>query len=551
VNRAALTAGDDGQALIVVAIAMFVLMGALVLTLDWGYGLANRRAMQNEADAATLAASRLLATSYEASLPHFTASQEDVWCAAKAAADANRADRPTDSVETVQVSFSTDNVSFTPDPPLSLVSNCSAIPNGADVPDGTLYVRVRASVSYTSIFGIIDRRQIEAAGSARARLTAAAVVRQLQPMNVPAPYFPYGAPGLGLSGSRTAPNVALWPIVVRYSNWDQACPSLRLVWTGGGSGGGCGVGVTDENFFVSLAHWSPHEFDPGDPSAHRHQLLTESDFSATANTDHGPRGTAPVPNTGPGWCRPDGLWDSNGFARGPESVRLTAQCDVPNWFNYGFGGALSVGTNWDLSDPGWNSFENRRPPPQLTPVASRSSCDSLPTWVTATGDPGWFAPSCSPGGPATRGDWIETLPIDDSLGVNESVAGAGISSFIARYGRDVPGGGDKYVVVNIFLWDCAQQYVGPFGADDAWQLLGDPGDCASSIPTNSVDRVHLLAAVPMTIRGNDVQMAGTHLHLTAEWGDIFGDAGVCARTPTPAGCDLNPLMNSAFLVPDE
>jgi len=32
--------------------------------------------------------------------------------------------------------------------------------------------------------------------------------------------------------------------------------------------------------------------------------------------------------------------------------------------------------------------------------------------------------------------------------------------------------------------------------------------------------------------------------------DVFGDAGGCASLPTPPGCQLNPLMNSAFLVPD-
>ena len=39
----------------------------------------------------------------------------------------------------------------------------------------------------------------------------------------------------------------------------------------------------------------------------------------------------------------------------------------------------------------------------------------------------------------------------------------------------------------------------------------------------------------------------------AFWGDAFGDAGDCQRSQnwSSSACALNPLMNSAFLVPDE
>jgi Flp pilus assembly protein TadG len=521
--------GEEGQALVVVGAAMVVLMGALVLTLDWGYGFASRRTMQNEADAAVLAAGRLLATNYRASLP-FAASQEQVWCAAKAAADGNRANRPTGSVETMQVSFSSGNGSFTPDPPLSVV-DCGAMPTATDVPNDTRYVRVRVNVTYASLFGIVERRQVQAAGNARARLTAGAAVRPLLPLNVP-PGNPnrYGTPGVGLSGAWTAPNVAMWPIVVRYSNWDDASAATPLSRSGVS---------TDANFFVSLSHDSPRETSPA-----RHQLITESDYTGTGDIAHGWRGTSPITNTGPGWCRADGLWDTFGFA----NVRNSAQCDVPNWFNYGFRGSLSVGTNWSLSDPGWNSFESGRTPPQLTPRKDRSSCDALPKWMIPI-----TAPSCAPGAPSTIGDWVEVVPRSGANGVDQQQVHDRIISFIERYGRDA-GGGDKSVVVNIFLWDCAQRYDGPAGAANAWVRLGDPKDCAEIDPgdMSSIARVHLLAAVPMTILRSEVVMAGPALRLTGRWGDIFGDAGVCARVPTPAtGCDLNPLMNSAFLVPDE
>jgi len=54
---------DGGQALIIVGLAMVVLLAALALGLDWGYGLTQRRVMQNAADAASLAAGKQLAVS--------------------------------------------------------------------------------------------------------------------------------------------------------------------------------------------------------------------------------------------------------------------------------------------------------------------------------------------------------------------------------------------------------------------------------------------------------------------------------------------------------
>src|SRR5512135_2747214 len=56
---------DAGQAMIFVAIAAVVLLGALALAVDWGYGLAQRRVMQTSSDAAALAVGRLLATSVQ------------------------------------------------------------------------------------------------------------------------------------------------------------------------------------------------------------------------------------------------------------------------------------------------------------------------------------------------------------------------------------------------------------------------------------------------------------------------------------------------------
>ena len=145
---------DDGQALVVVGAAMFVLLGALILTVDWGYGFATRRAMQNEADGAVLAAARLVATSYSGQSPVFSpTTQEDAWCAARAVAAADSPGQPTATNEHLAISFSADGVAFTA--PITDVPDCSHIPNPTGIADDTRYVRVRASAIYDSSLGIV------------------------------------------------------------------------------------------------------------------------------------------------------------------------------------------------------------------------------------------------------------------------------------------------------------------------------------------------------------------------------------------------------------
>ncbi|HIC90291.1 MAG TPA: hypothetical protein EYP04_12935 [Anaerolineae bacterium] len=53
--------GESGQALIIIVLALPVLLGMLALALDGGYAFAQRRRMQNAADAAALAGARQLA----------------------------------------------------------------------------------------------------------------------------------------------------------------------------------------------------------------------------------------------------------------------------------------------------------------------------------------------------------------------------------------------------------------------------------------------------------------------------------------------------------
>ena len=94
---------EGGQALVVVALAFGVLLGTLSLAADWGHGLAMRRVSQNEADAATLAAGKLLAASFGPS--GFAVTQDDVWTYAACAAIENRGFDITRQTETVAVRF--------------------------------------------------------------------------------------------------------------------------------------------------------------------------------------------------------------------------------------------------------------------------------------------------------------------------------------------------------------------------------------------------------------------------------------------------------------
>ncbi|TMG36589.1 MAG: hypothetical protein E6H94_07790 [Chloroflexi bacterium] len=76
---------DEGQALVLIAIGMTVALLAAAIAIDWTYGLAQRRVMQNAADAAVLAAGRYLAQSvtYHSGTTSFTASAEGVYCEAE------------------------------------------------------------------------------------------------------------------------------------------------------------------------------------------------------------------------------------------------------------------------------------------------------------------------------------------------------------------------------------------------------------------------------------------------------------------------------------
>lgn len=519
--------GDAGQALVIVALAMVVLMGTLVLAVDWGYGFASRRVAQNQADAAALAVGKLLASTYAAGGLGFGASREDAWCAAARARDANLPGTPTGAIRTLSLSFSPDGTTWT----TISTADCSAT-GTTTVPAGTVFVRVSADATYASLFGLPARRSVDVRASARVRLSAGVQVGQLQ--------LPPGVaevPGLGLSGSTTLPNVAIWPITRHFDPAEYSDPSRRVTfWPVPGTqkydsrDGGRFRGL------IALAHES--EASP------THQLITESDYTGTPHAEQGHPVTPPLSNRSNPLLCGGATWETSGSRAEAAAIA----CDLPNWFYYGYRGSISLGTDW--AAPAWGAYARGAELPDALPTATsqRSSC----------GAPSYFmAPSCQ-GSSSMRGDWIETVNGD----LTPNMA-ARMREFVQRYGRDTERSATlgKAVVVRIFLWDCAEHFTAAAAAGNQWDLMvpgrggdaDDEVDCSQIKPKDprykSVDRVHVFTVVPFTFYLNDIAPDGSRLE--AYPGDAFGDAGECIWDAGTAPCRLNPLMNSAFLIPDD
>lgn len=540
--------GDGGQALVIAALAMVVLMGALALSVDLGYGYVLRRGLQNQLDAAALAAARRVVSTFElrsGGARSFTATQEEV-CNDVAALAAG-AGAP------IEIAFFAD-----PSQPGTWTSvstaNCASGRNDA-VPPDTIYVRVRATRTFRSLFDAVTRQPITVSASARARLTGSAGCDTIDCVGLRPLVLPTGEePGTGVSGNTTAPNAAIWPMAIHFdiSDFDTPCgqycdsPTAGrrvAIWPRASYGSG-----TPFTGLVTFTHFSPREFDDGSDQVH--QFTTESDYTGT--TDAGVRSAhdhdtdmdlypfAQMPNADSRACGGAGAWDT----LGRQSLSDAARCDVPNWFAYGFRGSVGLGSDWSGSFNALPGVGVDRPEP-LT--SSRSSCDRsvyLPR------------PSCI----ATSnriGDWVETVPGDLTPLMADLML-----DFIGKYGRTVPtssqpianGAGaplhGKAVVVYIPIWDCAERFDPTRTDATRWALVAPPGgDCSTLSTSSSVARVHVASMVPFTFYEGLIKTSP--VRVDAYWGDVFGEAGLCSRDARATGCGLNELINSAFLVPDE
>jgi Flp pilus assembly protein TadG len=539
---------EDGQALVVVGLAMFVLLGALALSIDWGYGFAMRRAAQNQSDAAA----RLLAVSYAGSPDPFKTTQEAAWCEAARSRDLNAGAAAT--TRELTVSFSRDASDWT----TISDADCADVASWrTEVPADTVLVRVTTSATFTTLFGSVTRQPIQVAASARARLTAAATVRQLKLPDVAT------TPGIGLSGSFTKPNVAIWPIAPHFEMskftsstpcgeaCDPTAPGIApmTLWPA----------PSDRYSALPRLLGLSHHSTRLSPTAH--QLVTESDYSATffGVGDHQHNVTSiPATNRSDRSICPDPSWDTYSNT----DLRREVSCELPNRFYYGYRGSLSLGTNW-FDDTSWNLFKQYGTAATLAPRDPLPGATRRQSCVDVASRPYFPNPSCAD---PKQGDWVETV----SGGVTPNMA-LRMREFVARYGREVHYSDSvvdgqrlgRAVVVHVFFWDCAEQFTPPNAATPAkWvRIQSDEGrdnDCSliDNSKATGVDRVHLFTVIPFTFYEGLIQVQGTVQTGTATvrafWGDAFGDAGRCAAIAPPVSeCALNPLNNSAFLVPDE
>jgi len=225
------------------------------------------------------------------------------------------------------------------------------------------------------------------------------------------------------------------------------------------------------------------------------------------------------------------LWDSIGEA----NTNQDKQCSIPNWFYYSFRGTLALDSTWRS---GIDLPAGQESP---TPLTSRSICSAPPN----------PAPSCANN---ILGDWIETA----SGNVGSNMADA-MSRAIADRGRTMPysdklvphGHGQtlgKGLVVLVYLWDCGETFSSSAPLGSRWDLIvptsgPEAGDCSQLKKGNggsTPDRVHLLTVAPFTFYEGLVDSS----QIKGYWGGSFGDPDACQD------CALNPLANTAVMVPD-
>lgn len=547
-NEARFRSDDRGQALVALALAMTVLLGAVALGLDWGYGLTQRRVMQNASDSGALAAAKLLASRVigTASGPRFVVTGDAIYCEALASVTENRgAFRPSAGgrTEAILVQWSSDLTAA--DPWTSPAGGTFAGPaggtcptppviTGTTVPPAARYIRVQASVTYRALIA-------GAVSSTNAVTAAAYAIAALR-----------GAP---------VPEVGpTWPLTRHYTPdvltescgtpCDPSSATPVLFWS---SGGGSDIDYGNFQGMITYSRYSPIVANGGQscygtptPGTCVPQLLTHWD-------DSGPP-SAPIRNiagdTANGGssqvnCSPDNAnwitWGDDLSGTGTVSGD-DRKCSVPNWATKPFGS--------DPDDPRTGALRlDQARGVTLDPASQRLSVCGANRPPAPLRSPSCDTPSV--------GDWVETQG-----GNTGQYLSAALALFIAQHGStdeftdvackpSICSGGARYgkhVTVMVYLWDCGQAYQG----NNVWSTLypknGSPSnraDCSaihgnSDISPQSVDRVHLFTAAPFTFYEGLVNSS----RIGGFWGGmVSGDVGC----PT---CVLNAFSNAVLLVGD-
>jgi Flp pilus assembly protein TadG len=552
--------------MILVAAGLVIGILILALVINSGFGLAQRRTMQNAADAGALAAAQLLASNVTAVNGNpptaFRVTDDYVYCVAKFYADRNRdsfrpdADGRTESI-TVQWSPDPYNLSnggtLSPascPPPLTV--NGQQVP--APVTTGTAmnasarYIRVEAQVNYDTLVAVVGPPKTLALASALARIAGAQV--------------PASGP--------------TWPMIRHYNPSDFTCtgqcnplseqPTTFWSATGGQNDQdvvfGSFKGLTDLSRFGPNANKdAPNGVSqnctgtlapacvPQLMTDYDHRVITITDparqYGSQTACDNG-NVSYPTPPAPPDW------WLASG---GESSQVWDKDCSLQNWAGYTFTGTLSLTTDWTGAASPQEPPNDGQALPTATSNPPRTTCQGTVV--------GLARPSCVNG---TGGDWIEVGQQTGNQGVNISgplaayIAANGVADGYSGLrngnGQGAPFFGKK-VVMLVYLWDCSETYTNDGSHTQAlrnqWSLnlpRTGPADCSAihqgqdMNAQDTVSRVHLFTLASFTFYEGTVSSQ----LIQGFWGGWLDPSSPCQIDPTSPQCTLNEFANTAFLV---
>ncbi len=194
--------GEDGQALIVVAICMAVLVAGLAFAVDWGYATVERRAMQNLADASATAAGKRLATSVMKvnGAIMFSVTQEQTWCTANDYANPSSLKTsfaPSGTINQLQIFYGDSS------DPTAWTTSTTTCTGDTEVPPDTRYVRALVTVTFRSLVAAtVGHSTSVASASARVRLSGLQQHLHIEPMRSDRPQSGPAEALLGLERHR-------------------------------------------------------------------------------------------------------------------------------------------------------------------------------------------------------------------------------------------------------------------------------------------------------------------------------------------------------------
>ncbi len=476
--------GEAGQALILFTVMIVVFLGFCALVVDVGRAYAERRSMQNAADASTLAATKLVSDSL---MPCTDATTRNVCSGVTWAQVTQLARTQVDANASLLSGYQNASNLGNYTAPIDMTvryavypiggSQCSTtwntIANLSDkVPGIVCKIRVDVASHWTTWFPIPD----SAGGVAQQPGTAGA-----------------HATGMIVGDNSLEARADIWPMTRRRSVmsplmqvpdvnsptpfWNsQACQKQT---------DNCGPSWKEQLNLALNSNRSPWST----PSEPRSQPLESSRlFLSNPRQDDAWRGGQwfglSLPNLS---SQGGGTWDTR--ANEPTTTsnftQVNSQVDLGNWFAYGFGGKISLTNDWSNSATmqciNWLYPGDAIPCGIPDPTTLQSSAYNLNVNNNNSTDKNYLTTSQSWWRPT--GDWIETNNGD--LGNNLAQP---IADYLSKYAT--PGCPFSYqwgncAVIAVYMWEGGQVWV-----QDTTTGLWSWQPWVS--PSQSPDRVHLV-----------------------------------------------------------